>query len=85
MSSHSPTGVDADALELFLSLARDAARDGNPLAEHSAFADREAQGGLHRLKDAGLLTTIHSGGHLIVHVTVAGRALAREHGVNVPS
>ena len=85
MSSHSPTGVDADALELFLSLARDAARDGNPLAEHSAFADRETQSGLHRLRDAGLLTTIHAGGHLIVHVTAAGRSLALEHGIHVPN
>lgn len=85
MSSHSPTGIDADALELFLSLARDAERDGNPLTEHSAFADREAQVGLRRLKDAGLLTTIHSGGHLIVHITGSGRRLALEHGVEIPN
>jgi hypothetical protein len=36
-----------------------------------------------QLKRAGLLATIISGGHQIIHFTGAGRCLARDYGIDI--
>lgn len=77
--------IDAESLEMFLRYARDAVNyGGNPLVEDHTVTGREDCAHLQQLKRAGLLATVTSGGHQIIHFTGAGRCLAHEHGVHVP-
>ena len=78
--------IDGDALEMFLRYARDAADSGeNPLVEDHVAAGREECGKMSQLKRAGLLATVNAGSHMLIHFTGAGRSLASQHGVEIPT
>jgi hypothetical protein len=72
------------SLELFLSLANDAANwSGIPLLGGNVATDKQLRGNLTDLKKKGLLTTFKDEGEIWVHFTEAGKALAAEHGISL--
>jgi hypothetical protein len=76
--------IDADALDMFLGFAKAAARSGGePTMESHNLVGRVEAALLQQLKRAGLLATIISGGHHIIHFTGAGRCLARDYGIDI--
>lgn len=76
--------IDADALDMFLGFAKTAARSGGePTVESHTLVGRVEAAMMQQLKRAGLLATIISGGHQIIHFTGAGRCLARDYGIDI--
>ena len=73
------------SLELFLKYARDAGNwGGTPLVGGNVESSREDNGNLTQLKRAGLITTSDGDGVVYIRFTEAGRALAAQHGIDVP-
>jgi hypothetical protein len=74
------------SLDLFLAYADDAGNwNGEPLVGNvSLDSPAEDRGNLTQLKTAGLLYTFRDAGQVWVIFTDAGRALATEHGIELP-
>jgi hypothetical protein len=73
------------SLQLFLDYASDAGNwGGTPLIGGNVGGGREDTGNLTHLKKAGLITTAADGQAVFIYFTEAGRALAAEHGIEIP-
>lgn len=73
------------SLELFLAYAADAGNwGGTPLVGGNVGGGREDTGNLTHLKKAGLITPGADGATVYINFTEAGRALAAQHGVEIP-
>jgi hypothetical protein len=76
--------ITPQSLALFLEFARDAGNwDGQPLVGGNVQITKEERGNLTQLKVEGLLTTFTQDRLTWVTFTDAGRALAKQHGVEL--
>lgn len=74
------------SLELFLDYARDAVNwGGHPPIGERVGGGREDQGNLTQMKRAGYITTHKQGPYILITFTEKGRALAAEHGIEIPA
>ncbi len=80
------SGITPRSMELFLAYAADAGNwGGSPLVGGNVGGAKEDRGNLTQLKQAGLITTFSDEpGSTWIRFTDAGRALATEHGIEIP-
>lgn len=76
--------ITETSLQLFLAYARDAGNwSGTPCVGGNVGGTKNERGNLTQLKKAGLITTFADEGQTWVHFTPAGKAFAKEHGVEI--
>jgi hypothetical protein len=76
--------ITSTSLKLFLAFAEDAPNwSGTPLVGGNVGGSKEDRGNLTQLKRAGLIRTNEDEGNVWVSFTLAGRALAIEHGLAI--
>jgi len=72
------------SLKVFLAYAKDAGNwSGTPLIGGNVGGGKEERGNLTQLKKAGLIETFKYDGDLWVEFTEAGKAFAKENGVEI--
>lgn len=78
------TNITETSLKLFLEFARDAGNwSGTPCVGGNVGGSKEQRGNITQLKKAGLITTFVDEGQTWVSFTPAGKAFAKQHGVDL--
>ena len=82
---HEMSNITEASLKVFMAYAKDAGNwNGTPLVGGNVGGSKEERGNLTQLKRAGLIETFQDDG-LWISFTEAGRALADENGINIPT
>jgi len=78
------TNITETSMALFLAFARDAGNwSGNPCVGGNTGGTKEQRGNLTQLKKAGLIQTFKSDGQTYIEFLPAGKAFAKERGVDL--